>query len=123
MPFLSRIHPDGTQIERWETGARPLVVGRGECADAFVEDDALSRSHFLIVGEGSDYFLIDLNSSNGTWVNGRRVSAQKLPESEFILAGESIFYFCERPITNFILPAALIALWNSGTVRAQAQVA
>ena len=78
MAILYQIRVDGSQVQYWEMGSKPLVVGRGDCVDALVEDDALSRSHFLISREGSDHILIDLSSSNGTWVNGAPVSAHKL---------------------------------------------
>jgi pSer/pThr/pTyr-binding forkhead associated (FHA) protein len=117
MAFLYQIRADGTQVERWETGARPLVAGRGDCADAFVEDDALSRSHFLIVAEGEEFFLIDLNSSNGTWVNDARVTAHKLVSGEIIMAGESIFCFSKTPVSSVILPAAFLSLQSSDAAR------
>jgi len=107
MAFLHQIGNDGTPVERWELTTGLLVVGRGEFADAFVEDDSLSRSHFLITNEGSHFCLIDLQSRNGTWVNGERILAHKLRPNELIAAGESLFYFSEAPVTAFVLPAIL----------------
>jgi len=107
MAILYQIRVDGSQVQYWETGSKPLVVGRGDCVDALVEDDALSRSHFLISREGSDHILIDLNSSNGTWVNGAPVSAHKLGPNQLIHAGESLFYFSETPVTTFLIPGIL----------------
>ena len=89
---------------------KPLVVGRGETADAFVEDDSLSRSHFLIVREAESFLLIDLHSRNGTWVNDKKISAHKLQPNEVIRAGESAFFFSIMPIASnaFSIPAALL---------------
>jgi pSer/pThr/pTyr-binding forkhead associated (FHA) protein len=109
MAYLYRIRADGTEIERWELGEAPLVMGRGETADAYVEDDALSRSHFLITREGAEYCLIDLKSRNGTWVNGERVSAHKLRPNEIIQAGESLFGFSEVPVAVFVIPALAVS--------------
>lgn len=117
MAFLYQIRLDGTQLERWEIGGKPLVVGRGECADAYVEDDALSRSHFLIVGEGDEFFLIDLNSSNGTWVSDARVSAHKLRSDEIIMAGESLFYFSRTPVSRCVIPVATLLMQSSDAAR------
>ena len=94
MAFLCQIHSGGSLGEHWVLGDRPLVVGRGECADACVEDDALSRSHFLIVREAATFFLVDLDSRNGTRVNGKPVLAHKLQPNQIIQAGESVFCFC-----------------------------
>lgn len=95
--FLYQIKSDGSNGEHWVIGDKPLVVGRGDCADACVDDDALSRSHFLIVREGLEFILVDLSSSNGTLVNGKRVSAHKLHAEETIRAGESAFCFSLKP--------------------------
>jgi pSer/pThr/pTyr-binding forkhead associated (FHA) protein len=106
MAFLYQIQADGAQGGCWTVGDKPLAVGRGDCADACIEDEALSRSHFLIVREGEEFFLIDLNSSNGTRVNDEPVSARKLSSNEIIMAGHSLFYFSCVPISTF---AGLIA--------------
>ncbi len=107
MAILYQIQADGTRVEHWELGTRPLVVGRGEFADAFVDDDALSRSHFLITNEGIEFCLIDLHSRNGTWVNGERVSAHKLHPHEIITAGDSMFYFSDMPVAAIVIPGTI----------------
>jgi len=107
MALLYQIQADGSKVAQWELGTRPLVVGRGEFADAFVQDDALSRSHFLVTNEGIEFCLIDLHSRNGTWVNGERVSAHKLHPHEIITAGDSIFYFSDVPVSAFVIPGTV----------------
>jgi pSer/pThr/pTyr-binding forkhead associated (FHA) protein len=102
-------------------GTRPLVVGRGEFADAFVEDDALSRSHFLVTNEGTEFCLIDLHSRNGTWVNGERVSAHKLQSHEIITAGDSMFYFSDVPIAAIVLPGTIALPKNSRAIPTQSK--
>ena len=99
MAFLYQIKPDGLPGDHWVVADAPVVVGREEPADARVDDEALSRTHFLVVREGQDYFLVDLNSSNGTWVKGGRVSARKLQAGEIIHAGESAFCFGLAPLS------------------------
>ena len=93
MAFLYQIKSDGSKVEPWTIDQRPAVVGRGDSADVFIEDDSLSRSHFLIVREAGEFLLVDLHSRNGTWVKGERISACKLRSNEVIKAGESLFYF------------------------------
>ncbi len=73
-----------------------MVVGRGETADAFVADNALSRGHFLIVREGGQFFVVDLDSQNGTSVNGKRKSGCKLSPDDVIEAGQSRFLFSKE---------------------------
>lgn len=96
--YLCRISSEGTPIECWTLESKPLVVGRGETVDAFVDDDSLSRSHFMIDRNGPDFILVDLSSSNGTIVNGEKVAAHHLNPLDLIEAGESRFcFFTERP--------------------------
>ena len=81
----------------WTITDKPVVVGRGDTAEAFVDDEQLSRGHFLVDRQNGEFFLIDLESSNGTWVNGKKVSAFKLHGEEIIQAGASMFRFSLKP--------------------------
>ena len=96
MATLFQIGNDGSRAERWEIGEEPVVVGRSGQAKVSVEDDGVSRRHFLILREGDNYVIKDLNSRNGTWVEGRRVSAEKLHDHDCILAGRTLFLFADR---------------------------
>ena len=111
MAFLYHIRADGTPTEFWPIGDKPVVVGRGDAVDAFVDDDSLSRSHFLVAREGADYFVIDLDSRNGILVNGERMSAHKLHPQDLISAGASFFCFSDvtLPAVAPVLGAALAA--------------
>jgi pSer/pThr/pTyr-binding forkhead associated (FHA) protein len=64
-------------------------------ADVKIEDDGLSRRHFMILREGADYLVRDLSSRNGTWVHGHRAVTAKLRDNDCILAGNTLFRFCE----------------------------
>jgi pSer/pThr/pTyr-binding forkhead associated (FHA) protein len=72
-----------------------MIVGRNGHAPVSIEDEGLSRRHFLIAREGEDYVLKDLNSRNGTWVDGRRILAEKLHHNECFQAGRTHFLFAE----------------------------
>jgi pSer/pThr/pTyr-binding forkhead associated (FHA) protein len=116
MAFLYRIQADGSPAESWPVGSQPLVVGRGDCAQALVGDDALSRSHFLLVKEGSDFVLADLDSQNGTSVNGKRISGHKLRSGDVIHAGQSVFFFSSERLALHARPlAAMLGLTRAKT--------
>ncbi len=106
MATLCLLGEDGAAAKRWEIGAEPVAVGRGETADVKIDDEALSRRHFLIVREGENYLLEDLNSRNGTWVGGRRALAIRLRHLDCISAGRTRFLFREQraPATPAPLP-------------------
>jgi pSer/pThr/pTyr-binding forkhead associated (FHA) protein len=123
MAFLYHIKTDGSPPDCWVVGEKPLVLGRGDCADAYVEDDALSRGHFLIVREQEEFFLIDLSSANGVWINGERISARKLQAREFIQAGDSQFCFSREPVTADVLLGGLIVPQLAARPRIRVQTA
>jgi len=74
-----------------EQGA-PARIGRRSPAEfVFPHDPLISRLHFSIECDADTGRIQDLNSSNGTWVNGRRVSDAVLKEGDEITAGEMTF--------------------------------
>ena len=97
MATLYQIRENGSQSKQWEVGEKPVVVGRKGHAQVSIEDEGVSRRHFVISREGEDYVIKDLNSRNGTWVKGRRVSVEKLRHNDRIQAGRTLFRFAERP--------------------------
>ncbi len=102
MATLYHIGDDGSQAERWDLSGQPVIVGRCGQAQISIRDEGLSRRHFLIARDGQDYILKDLNSRNGTWVDGHRVFAERLRHYDHILAGHTRFLFVEpgAPSTN-----------------------
>jgi two-component system, cell cycle response regulator len=65
-----------------------LVVGRGEGSDLVLNDQGLSRRHCRILRQGDTTFIEDLDSSNGTFVDGQLVRGQMpLPEGARIHLG------------------------------------
>jgi pSer/pThr/pTyr-binding forkhead associated (FHA) protein len=97
MATLYQISNDGFSIDRWDIDDEPIVVGRSGQAEVSVEDEGLSRRHFLIVPDGDSYIIKDLSSRNGTWLDGRRVFAEKLRHNDRILAGNTLFLFADPP--------------------------
>lgn len=66
-----------------------LELGREPDNDAMLPDPKVSRHHARIQRDGERYVLADLDSSNGTFVNGERVTAPaRLEEGDVILIGD-----------------------------------
>jgi pSer/pThr/pTyr-binding forkhead associated (FHA) protein len=64
-----------------------LTLGR-ENADVLLEDDLVSRRHALVRHTGAGLEIVDLGSSNGTFVNGARIQApQALHDGDAIRLG------------------------------------
>jgi pSer/pThr/pTyr-binding forkhead associated (FHA) protein len=69
--------PEGSQEIRIEDGR--LTFGRGSEADQRFADDGLSRLHATIYRDGDRVWVVDENSSNGTFVNGERAAPAGTP--------------------------------------------
>jgi len=73
----------------------PLVIGRGDDCDLEVPDPGVSRKHCRIGWEGSNYFVEDLGSLNGTRVNGSLVKKHWLSHGDAISMGALMFRFTD----------------------------
>src|ERR1700730_10279660 len=72
----------------------PVVsIGRLGSNDICLEDPFVSRRHCVIRNEGDEYLIEDLNSANGTYLNGEPVNAGSLKEGCLIAIGTSRFLF------------------------------
>jgi hypothetical protein len=69
------------------------VIGRGTEADIRLPDTGVSRKHVDVVLEGGTAFAEDLGSTNGTLVNGRRISRQALSDGDVIRIGHSVLVY------------------------------
>jgi hypothetical protein len=73
---------------------QPVVaVGRAGDNDVVLQDTAVSGHHARVERRGSQAFVIDLSSSNGTFVNGQRVQHAQLTGGEVILIGDTHLRF------------------------------
>ena len=70
-----------------------IVLGRSKDSDIRVEDANVSRRHAELRREGADWWLVDLDSTNGTELNGRRVSRSKLSDGDTITLGATELAF------------------------------
>ncbi len=133
MADLCLLDEDGAVAQRWRLGDQPVAVGRGETSEVTIPDNTLSRRHFLIWHEGEGFLIKDLGSQNGTWVAGQRTQGTKLSHNVCIVAGRTVFMFCERSLhtgaarkplaaprdTQLVLPAVVSAQPAPGPARAR----
>jgi len=70
-----------------------LVLGRGSAADVQLTDTTVSRRHAIIRVSQGRCFLQDQNSSNGTYVNGQRITAKALEDGDRIVIGDAELIF------------------------------
>ena len=77
-----------------------LLVGRSQHNDVAIDSRFVSRHHALLVRHGNSTFLMDLNSTNGTFVNSRRVSNHVLMHDDVITVGHHTIKFLDPHATT-----------------------
>ena len=92
----------------------PVVsIGRLESNDICLEDPFVSRNHCVIRTEGDECLIEDLNSANGTYLNGERVNEGFLKEGCLIQIGTSQFIFkLKNPEETITLSQKLVVANN-----------
>ena len=82
---------------RHELTQRRVVLGRSKDVDLQVPDPNVSRRHAEVVQEGSAYWIVDLDSTNGIEVNGRKQKRAKLADGDRITLGSTELVFGRGP--------------------------
>ncbi len=67
-----------------------ISIGRSSSNDIIIPDRTVSGSHSVITRENESFFIQDLNSTNGTIVNGKKVKKQKLNSKDKIKLGSAM---------------------------------
>lgn len=75
------------------TEGERLSIGRGDKADIQIMDHGLSRLHCAIGREADSFFVEDLGSRNGTWINGIRIKRAHLSPGDEVRIGGIEFEF------------------------------
>src|SRR6476620_8745741 len=65
-----------------------MTIGRRPDSDVFLDDVTVSRDHALLVKRGGDYYLDDLGSLNGTYVNRHRIESHRLDDGDELQVGK-----------------------------------
>ena len=76
-------------------------IGRAEeCDISFPEDGSISRVHARLDKDGDDWLLVDLGSTNGTFVNGERISEVRLSPGDLIEVGDAQLRFLPLQVSD-----------------------
>ncbi|WP_408069776.1 DUF6382 domain-containing protein [Butyrivibrio sp. JL13D10] len=104
MDFGNRGHKlyamDGSNQSNIDLGILPIVIGKlSSCSDIVVNDRSVSRMHAKIYkpeADGNTVWIQDLNSTNGTYINGKRLMPNEevpLEENDEISFGKCVYAF------------------------------
>jgi len=88
------LHPPGPDIgRRTPLNKQSYVFGRDDEADMVISRSSVSRRHAVVMRMGEVWTVQDLGSTNGTFVNERRVENHALEDGDQIRFGDAIFKF------------------------------
>jgi diguanylate cyclase (GGDEF)-like protein len=91
---LVHIYPVGPGMgSRYALGDAPIVIGRGAGCDIRINDHSVSRRHARINPGTDGYYAVDLQSTNGTFVNDLPASMYKLKDGDYLRIGNCIYRF------------------------------
>ena len=91
---------DGETVAELTLDSERLLVGRSEHNELRISSRFISRHHALFVRHEKSTFLMDLNSTNGTFVNSRRISNLMLKNDDIVLVGNHRIKFVDPTATE-----------------------
>jgi len=88
------IYPTGPGMgTRYALSDTPVVLGRGNDCDIRINDHSVSRRHARIQPGADGYYAVDLQSTNGTFVNDVPASICKLKDGDYLRVGNCIYRY------------------------------
>lgn len=72
---------------------REIIIGRSSDLDMVLVEDMVSRRHAKITTTEGDIFIQDMGSTNGTFVNGAKITKQFLRDGDEVRIGEARMKF------------------------------
>jgi pSer/pThr/pTyr-binding forkhead associated (FHA) protein/tetratricopeptide (TPR) repeat protein len=80
-------------VQNFEITADEVSLGRGKNCDVVLNDKKSSRKNTVIRRAGGVFYIKDLDSANGTFVNGAKISEMQLSGDDLIRVGDTEFQF------------------------------
>jgi hypothetical protein len=86
----------GRAGESFAIDTERMTIGRRPDSAVFLDDITVSRDHALLVRRGSDWYLDDCGSLNGTYVNRERIDSRRLQDGDELQVGKYKLTFRAR---------------------------
>ena len=118
---ILQIHPVDLETGLITLGEDPFIVGRDQKCDLTISEQAVSRQHARFERTADGFIVTDLDSTNGTWVNGKRIETQILRSGNRVRIGGRIFKFIatdqleahyHQAVYSMITQDSLTNAWN-----------
>jgi hypothetical protein len=114
MPSLT-VH-NGPRAATYELVGDTVRIGRGPLNDIVIDNPVVSVEHAMLMKAGDSYWLRDLNSTNGTYVNGLLFTYGELKNGDTIRFGAVMATFAERCRKRWAT-CALRMFWTNSIAR------
>ena len=89
---------DGSYVHEYALTHLKTTIGRKSSNDIHLDNLAISGEHAVVLKQGNDFFVEDLNSTNGTRVNNALAKKQKLNNEDVIELGRFSLTFLEQEV-------------------------
>lgn len=83
----------GNVVRKYPFEKDSITIGRDPDCDISIDNVAVSRTHASVSAAGADWVLADLQSGNGTFVNGAKVATHNLQSGEAFVIGKYSLLF------------------------------
>jgi len=83
-------------MQRFTLRAGRQAIGRGSDNDIIVDDPSVSTAHAWIINQHGRYLIMNTLSTNGTFVNDRRIHEASLKHGDHIRLGRAELVFLTR---------------------------
>ncbi len=92
------LHLDGQVLAEYNMSKERYTIGRLPDNDIRIDNPAVSGHHALVINILNDSFLEDLNSTNGTYVNGKIIKKHALQHGDVITVGHHALRFVDSEV-------------------------
>lgn len=90
----------GNIVQKYIFDKEVVGIGRARDNDIVIENLSVSRNHTRIRLKDDRYILTDLNSANGTYVNGVKITRTELVNNDVITIGKHKLHFVDKPVSD-----------------------
>lgn len=97
LPWLERAPAAGGEPEVLPLAELPFTIGRGDSVDLTIPSARVSREHAVIERQGTHFRIRDLRSTNGTYLNGKKIQDAILADGDVLAIADAEFTFCLAP--------------------------
>lgn len=114
------ISHNGMNLRDYVLDRERITIGRNSHNDIVLNEPVVSGEHAAIQLDGGGAMVTDLNSTNGTNVNGRLIKKQPLQHNDVIAIGSHELHFVDESVQDF---AATVVLHQQDDAAAAGQAA